>query len=77
MSKIILKVIMRRLQPIDEELLSEEQAGFRAGRSTNEQIFNLRIIQEKYTEHKNRFIIYLSTLKMFSIGHGIHHFGIQ
>ena len=49
MSKIILKVILRRLQPIAEELLSEEQAGFRAGRSNNEQIFNLRIIQEKYT----------------------------
>ena len=44
MSKIMLKVILRKLQPIAEELLSEEQAGFRAGRSTNEQIFNLRII---------------------------------
>ena len=52
MSKIMLTVILRRLQPIAEELLSEEQAGFRAGRSTNEQIFNLRIIQEKYTEHQ-------------------------
>ena len=52
MSKIMLKVILRRLQPIAEELLSEEQAGFRAGRSTNEQIFNLRIIQKNYTEHQ-------------------------
>ena len=47
MTKIMLKVILRRLEPIAEELLSEEQTGFRAGRSTNEQIFNLRIIQEK------------------------------
>ena len=38
MSKIMLKVILRRLQPIAEELLSEEQAGFRAGRITNEKI---------------------------------------
>ena len=53
MSTIMLKVILRRLQPITEELLSEEQAGFNAGRSTNEHIFNLRIIQEKYTEHQN------------------------
>ena len=52
MSKIMLKIILRRLQPIAEELLSEKQIGFRAGRSTNEQIFNLRIIQEKYTEHQ-------------------------
>ena len=44
MSKIMLKVILRRLQPISEELLLEEQAGFRAGSRTNEQIFNLRII---------------------------------
>ena len=34
-SKIMLKVILIRLQPIVEELLSEEQASFRAGRSTN------------------------------------------
>ena len=54
MSKIMLKVILRRLQPITEELLLEEQAGFRAGRSTNEQIFNLRIIQEKYTENTSK-----------------------
>ena len=32
--------------------MSEEQAGFRAGRSINEQIFNSRIIQEKYTEYQ-------------------------
>ena len=66
MSKIILKVILRRLQPIAEELLSEEQAGFRAGRSTNEQIFNLRIIQEKYTEHqKPLYHIFIDFKKAF------------
>ena len=52
MSTIMLKVILRRLQQIAKELLSEEQEHFRAGRSTNEQISNLRIIQEKYTEHQ-------------------------
>ena len=30
----------------------EEQAGFRAGRSTTEQIFNLRILCEKYLQHQ-------------------------
>ena len=29
-----------------------EQAGFRAGRSTTEQIFNLEILCEKYLQHR-------------------------
>ena len=41
-----------RLKTKAEELLSEEQAGFRAGRSTVEQIFNCRIIIEKYLQHQ-------------------------
>ena len=62
----MLKVILRRLQPIVEELLSEEQAGFRAGRNTNEQIFNLRIIQEKYTEdQKPLYHIFIDFKKSF------------
>ena len=42
--KIMLTFILRRLQPIAEELFSEEKAGFRDGRSTYGQIFNLGII---------------------------------
>ena len=34
------------------QILTEEQAGFRAGRSTTEQIFNLRILCEKYLQHQ-------------------------
>ena len=30
------------------EIIAEEQAGFGAGRSTSDQIFNLRILREKY-----------------------------
>ena len=41
-SKVMLKVILNRLKPQAEEIIAEEQAGFRAGRSTTEQIFNLR-----------------------------------
>ena len=43
-SKVMLKVILNRLnrlKPQAEEIIAEEQAGFRAGRSTTEQIFNL------------------------------------
>ena len=32
-SKVILKVILNRLNPHAEEIIAEEQAGFRAGRS--------------------------------------------
>ena len=44
-SKVTLKVILNRLKP-QAEIISEEQAGFRAGRSTTEQIFNLRKLCE-------------------------------
>ena len=43
-SKVMLKVILNRLKPQAEKLIAEEQAGFRAGRSTTEQIFNLCIL---------------------------------
>ena len=35
-----------------EKIIAEEQAGFSAGRSTTEQIFNLRILCEKYLQHQ-------------------------
>ena len=34
------------------EIIAEEQAGFRAGRSTTEQIFNQRILCEKDLQHQ-------------------------
>ena len=51
-SKVMLKIILNRLQPQAEEIIAEEQAGFRARRSTTEQIFNLRILCEKYLQHQ-------------------------
>ena len=47
-SKVMLKIILNRLKSLAEEIIAEEQAGFRAGRSTTEQIFNLQIFCEKY-----------------------------
>ena len=47
-SKVMLKVILNRLKPQAEEIIAEEQAGFRAGRSTTEQIFNRGILCEKF-----------------------------
>lgn len=51
-SKVMLRIILNRLKPQAEEIIAEEQAGFRAGRSTTEQIFNLRILCEKYLQHQ-------------------------
>ena len=47
----MLKIILNRLKP-QAEIIAEEQAGFRAGRSTTGQIFNLRILCEKYLQHQ-------------------------
>ena len=38
-SKVMLKIILNRLKPQAKKIIAEEQAGFRAGRSTTEQIF--------------------------------------
>ena len=50
-SKVMLKIILNRLKP-QAEIIAEEQAGFKAERSTTEQIFNLRILCEKYLQHQ-------------------------
>ena len=52
LSKVMLKIILNRLKPQAEKIITEEQAGFRAGRSTTEQIFNVCILCEKYLQHQ-------------------------
>ena len=48
----MLKIILNLLKPQAEKIIAEEQAGFRAGRSTTEQIFNQHILCEKYLQHQ-------------------------
>ena len=48
----MVKIILNRLKPEAEKIIAEPQAGFRPGRSTTEQIFNLRIICERYLQHQ-------------------------
>ena len=50
-SKVLLQIILSRLKAQAESIMAEEQAGFRAGRSTTEQILNLRILNEKHIAH--------------------------
>ena len=65
-SKVMLKTILNRLQPQAEETTAEEQAGFRAGRSTTEQIFTLRILGKKYLQHQqNLYHVFIDFKKAF------------
>ena len=53
-------------KPQAEKIIAEEQAGFRAGRSTLEQIFNLRILCEKYLQHQqNLYFVSIDFEKAF------------
>ena len=63
-SKVMLKIILNRLKPQAEKIITEEQAGFRAGRSTTEQIFNLRILCEKYLQHQQDLYHVFKDFKM-------------
>ena len=65
-SKVMLKIIINRLHPQAEEIIAEKKAGFRAGRSTTEQIFNLRILCEKYLQHQqNLYHVFIDFQKAF------------
>ena len=64
-SKVMLKIILNRLQPQAEEIIAEEQSGFRAGRSTTEQIFNLRILGERYLQHQQNLYHVFIDFKAF------------
>jgi len=45
--KEILRIILNRLKPMVDDILAEEHAGFRDGKSTTEQIFNIKLLVEK------------------------------
>jgi len=49
-SKILLRVLLQRIQKTAEEQLADEQMGFRRHVGTRDQIFNIRILMEKARE---------------------------
>ena len=59
----MLRILLNRLKPQAEEIIKEEQAGFRAGRSTTEKIFNLRILCEEYLQHQQSLYHVLVDIK--------------
>ena len=65
-SKVMLRILMNRLKQPAEEIIKEEQAGFRVGRSTTEQIFNLRILCEKYLQYQQSlYHVFVDRTKAF------------
>ena len=61
----MLKIILNRLMLQAEKIIAEEQARFRAG-STTEQIFNLRILCEKYLQHhQDLYHVFIGFKKAF------------
>ena len=80
----MLRVILNRLKKEAEEHLAEEQAGFRPGRSTVEQIFNCHIMMEKHLQHqKELFHNFIDFKKAFDrvwhegLWHVMRSFGIE
>lgn len=71
-SKIMLKIIQKRLEPIMESLIPPEQAGFRKNRGTRDHISNIRRLMEKAREHqKDLFMCFIDYSKAFDcVDHG-------
>ena len=65
----MLKIILNILKPQAKKIIAEEQEGFAAGRSTTEQIFNLKIICQKYLQHQqNLDHVFIDFIKAFDGG---------
>ena len=64
----MLKILLNRLKPEAEKIIAEEQAGFLPGRSTTEQICNLRILCERYLQHQHDlYHVFIDFKKAFDI----------
>ena len=55
-SSILLRIKLNRLTPQAEEILADEQVGFRQNRSTTEHILNCRILMEKHMVNNDKSI---------------------
>ena len=62
-SKILLRIILKRMQVKTETEIADEQGGFRQGRVTREQIMNLRILMHKAREHQQPLYMYFVDFK--------------
>ena len=68
------KIILKRLTPQAEQIISEEQAGFRKGKSTVEQIQNVRTLLVKHLDSQTKlFHNFIDFRKAFD---GVYHEGL-
>ena len=64
----MLRITPHILKPQAERIIAEEQAGFTAGKSTTEQIFNRRILWEKYLQHQqDLYYVFIDFKKTFGM----------
>jgi Reverse transcriptase (RNA-dependent DNA polymerase) len=64
--KLTATIILHRIRSRTEEVLAEEQAGFRPGRSTTDQLLSLGLIAEKYHEYdKDLYVCFVDFPKAF------------
>jgi len=65
-SKILIQIILGRIEKKIDESLAEDQFGFRKNRGTREAILCLRnIIQKSFTVDKKVYIAFVELLKAF------------
>ena len=73
-SKVMLKILQARLQQYVNRELSDDQAGFRKGRGTRDQIANICWIMEKAREFQKK--IYFCFID-YAKSHMDPHYGSQ
>jgi len=64
-SKILLRIILERIRVKTETEIADEQAGFRQGRGTRDQITNLRMLMHKEREHEQPLYVLRGLKKEF------------
>ena len=69
-SKIFCKVIIQRITQADDDILRNEQAGFRKGHGCKDHIFTLRNILDQYTEcNRQLYVNFIDYEKPFDSIH--------
>ena len=69
-SKIFSSIILQRIKGRTEEILAEAQCGFRANRSTSDQIFTLKQLAGKYKEFGRDIYVCYSNFRRHLIAFG-------
>jgi len=76
-SKVLTRILLARLKAAVNNTLRDEQAGFRAGRSCNDQIATLSIILEQSLEWQSPvYINFIDFKKAFDMIDIMRHYGI-